>query len=266
MLITIFILKLILYLYLLCVIVTSSIIYSSFIYLYFNTKEEYKFYIWLKKIIYECWLVNLKYLFLPLRFSLKYLPNNKSPTGTGIVLIHGYSRDQNDWRWFLKHLKKLNVPIIAVNLPTLSANAEELVHKLQTSLVVAEKNYSIHQWILIGHSLVGIIATYYAQQYPSKVQKIVTLGSPFFGTKLAYYGCSDNIQQLCPGSKFLTKLNHNMTNVPIYNVASKLDNMIIPWRSALIHNAKAHLILDCMSHQELLYNSDIIKKILVWLS
>lgn len=71
---------------------------------------------------------------------------------------------------------------------------------------------------VIGYSAGGVTARLYVQEHPEDVRRVVTLGSPHHGTKLAALGvvlspgsCPVACQQLAPGSDLLDGLNEDET-------------------------------------------------------
>lgn len=66
---------------------------------------------------------------------------------------------------------------------------------------------------VVGYSAGGVTARLYVQAHPQDVRRVVTLGSPHHGTKLAALGvlspgsCPAACQQLVPGSTLLDDLN-----------------------------------------------------------
>ncbi|MCW2715416.1 MAG: estB [Frankiales bacterium] len=67
---------------------------------------------------------------------------------------------------------------------------------------------------LVGYSAGGVVARIWAQDNASQVRRVVTLGSPHHGTKVAALGqaiapgaCPVACQQLVPGSPLLDQLN-----------------------------------------------------------
>lgn len=71
---------------------------------------------------------------------------------------------------------------------------------------------------IVGYSAGGVIARMWASQNPSQARRVITLGSPHHGTKLAALGalltqgaCSVACQQLVPGSDLLDALNEDET-------------------------------------------------------
>lgn len=87
---------------------------------------------------------------------------------------------------------------------------------------------------LVGHSLGALIAYSAFQKPESKgvCGKLIALGGPFRGTKLAYLALSDLGRRLAPGHPFLSQFQHPTVESEVVSVRSDFDAMILPPQSA----------------------------------
>ncbi len=97
---------------------------------------------------------------------------------------------------------------------------------------------------VIGHSLGGLIARYYAQSLDGsdRVSTLVTLGTPHAGTRAAHLLPHSLVRQLRPGSDVIAELARPAprctTRFLVFS--SDIDQLIVPTRNAALH----HLDLD----------------------
>lgn len=89
--------------------------------------------------------------------------------------------------------------------------------------------------ILVGHSQGGLVATALAFQHPELVKGVVSLGAPFYGTRLAspllpFAGLRNMSRWNAPIMQFATR----PLTVPVVSVAGMQDELIWPRSSALL--------------------------------
>ena len=88
---------------------------------------------------------------------------------------------------------------------------------------------------VVGHSLGGLIARYHVQRQggDSRVQTLVTLGTPHQGSVLAHVLPTPLVRQLRPGSAVLRELTEPAPGcrTPVTAVYSDLDQLVVPTRS-----------------------------------
>jgi len=209
---------------------------------------------------------------------------NKNPaSGTPILLIHGYTQDQTDWVWFKHKLRKNNLgPLYSLNLKPHFASMVQLSDLLKKKIeeIKAETNNS--NIILIGHSMGGLVGSYYTENLanPGEVLAVITLGAPFQGTKMVALGYGQSVKEMAPHSPFLRELTQKIksSSIKYHHIASKIDNIIIPWDSAfpsedylennLPNNQLSldnHLILGDHGHLALLISPRVINQVVKWL-
>lgn len=192
---------------------------------------------------------------------------------TPILLVHGYGQTKMDWLWFQYQLKRKNVgPVYTINLCPPFASIVDLAQLLKTTVQKIQQETHQSNIILIGHSMGGLVSSYYAEflSEPGEVTAVITLGSPFQGTKLAALGYGKNAVEMAPHSPLLKEIAQRMQNSKIryYYVASKIDNLIVPWQAA-IASSNTHcqpLILDDHGHLKLLISPKVLSQVVEWIT
>jgi len=215
------------------------------------------------------WLI--PFLGFPYKTELDDLSLTQSKTP--ILLVHGYGQNQMDWIWFRYQLKHKQVgPIYSINLTPPFASISDLAELVKQRVTSIQQETQQSHIILIGHSMGGLVSCYYAEflAKPGDVLTIITLGSPFQGTKLAALGYGKNVKEMAPHSPFLKEITQRIqhSSIQYHHVASKMDNIIVPWESALPLSNTANddqLILDDHGHLQLLISPKVIAQVVKWI-
>lgn len=144
----------------------------------------------------------------------------------------------NAWEYFLErdgfHVYATTFP--RLTLSDLRAAAQLLAQKVDEVLAVEDAR----RVALIGHSMGGLIGRHYIKFLggSDKVSRLACLGTPHHGTWTAATApILTGTRQIVPGSPFLNELNDPSTDhggVPITNVWTKWDGVVIPSESALL--------------------------------
>jgi pimeloyl-ACP methyl ester carboxylesterase len=232
----------------------------------------------LKSFIIEFGCTVLNILLYPFQFFSKVQqPKCKMSFSSAIpvIFVHGYLHNQTAWFWFTRHLQKRPAigALYSINLFLPFASISELGKILKVKIKDIQIETGSSQVILIGHSMGGIVCSYFCEYLakPNEVAMVITLGSPFKGTRVAALGFGQNAKEMSPNSPFLSELAQRIqeSKVPYYSIASKIDNIVIPWQSALLSKGsieKNQLILEDAGHLRLLISSLIIEQVARWIS
>ncbi len=159
-------------------------------------------------------------------------------TRTPVIFVHGLYHNHTAWylylRWFRKwgwqHLK-------AAELRGKFRSIRDFGQMLAGVVEEVLSQTGSSQVDLVGQSMGGlVIRSYLANNSArSKVRRVVTLGSPHAGSKLAVFGKGTAAKEMIPGSPFLETLNQDL-QVPqggrIYAIYSIVDNLVLPNESA----------------------------------
>ena len=104
---------------------------------------------------------------------------------TLVVLIHGFCKGADDMQFWKKALAPEFPNVITPDLPTTFSSFEQCLQELTTAIAAAEPE-KYDQIYITGHSMGGLLAREYLQRHkPANVKKLLCVGTPHFGSKLA---------------------------------------------------------------------------------
>ena len=238
-----------------------------------------KYYFWLKALTLESFIFVLaRFLSFFKKKDLKWV-NFDNQIKNPILLIHGYLHNSVVWFYHGKKLKNKGFgPIYTISLKKPFSSIESQALEVDEKVKKIQEETKTSDLILIGHSMGGLIASYFALNIAKKntVKDIITIATPFEGTKLAIFGLGKCAKEARRNSKFLSDLNKKLseeTEINFYNIASFTDQIIRPYTSAILQTNKDHqvwennhYILNGIGHASLLYSKKVNDKISSWLS
>lgn len=204
---------------------------------------------------------------------LRFFPNREKIRGSGrpILLVHGYLNHGSVWTFQKIYFKNLNIgPVYTINLGNPFRKIEEYAELVKVKADEIAKETGREDLTLVGHSMGGLVSSWYAMQLarPGRVTDIITIGSPWAGTPMAYLALGANARQMRPHSEFLNSLLSLMEKNPqieFYHIASRSDQLVIPGDSAVLKNHD-YLIIEDIGHSSLLYSRRVAHKIAGWLN
>lgn len=192
-----------------------------------------------------------------------------------IILIHGLRNNQGSWWYYKNRLKRAGLgPRYSLRLNTRKKGIPACGKQLEGLVERVLEETKSQQVILIGHSMGGLVAAYYAHVLGggAKVSDLITVGSPLQGTRLAHFLPGGLIGEMRPGRPFLKELEKRIlseTQIRTYHLASQLDNLIYPLQSALFTHSHApayrRKLLSFQGHLTLLYSPAAINQIIAWI-
>lgn len=146
------------------------------------------------------------------------------------------------WRWvhtINNRPRNTTVPILARNL----------AHEVEELCGAA----GVEQVDLIGHSMGGIIASYYINELGGerRVRRLVTLGTPWQGTRTWVFGWFREAHDLAPGSPVLAAATP--PRVPTISIWSESDSVVLPPQSSHLPGTRS-VKLPHLGHLDMLFN------------
>lgn len=194
-------------------------------------------------------------IYLSLTYPLGFFPfpplfSSSSSSLPVLVFVHGYSMTWGSWFYYLlRFYWKGYRRLYAVTLPPFASIevSARILHEHLKKMVQKDKTI---RFILVGHSMGGLVIRSYLQQFPqNRVIHGITIGTPHSGTVTAYLGFGKNAREMEPGSSFLFDL------LPLpstfVTIASRMDNLVLPWDSSYLPSRPSYLF-HSLSHNFLL--------------
>jgi len=189
-----------------------------------------------------------------------------------ILLVHGYLHRSTAWIYLKQRLEKEGLgPIFTIDLASPFHSIKTHAEKVAKMVEYLRKEKGIKKLALVGHSMGGLVCGWYATHLalPDQVAALITLGSPLYGTFASYLALGVNGREMRPGSWLLKELREKIEASPVcfYHLASRTDQLIIPYTSALLgHRRERQKLLSNVGHMGLLYSPRVARQIIFWLS
>lgn len=183
---------------------------------------------------------------------------------TPLLLIHGYQCNRGFWFWLRRKLEAAGWTVATHNLePVFSAidsYADGMARRIDEVLAAT----GTPQLILVGHSMGGLAIRAYLRRYgQAKVARMITLGTPHRGSRLARLGPGTNARQMRLGSSWLTELAARdvlpQGSVSIYSCH---DNYVYPQEAATRLDGAAHVAIGGVSHLGMALSPRLLDKLL----
>lgn len=187
---------------------------------------------------------------------------------TPIILVHGYGGASANFLWMQWRLKRRgwhNVYAVSYTPPTINARklAQQVVDHVERILAAT----GAEQAHLVCHSMGGPLTRYALLNLglAGKVDKVITLGSPHQGTRIAnLFMARGAAAQLRYQSPFVQELNaqdHTPGGAQFYSIYSNMDNFILPANAAVLGGNAHNIHVPRLGHISLLYSPAVLKEV-----
>lgn len=198
------------------------------------------------------------------------LPQKKGRgKGQPILLIHGYMHFGGVWLFQKRWLEALGLgPIYTISLGHPFRSIALYAEKVKKKAEAIAQETGRQDLMLIGHSMGGLVASYYATRLasPGSVTDVVTIASPLAGTPMAWIGLGPNAREMRPRSLWIQELQkaiEETSAIRFYHIATHSDALVIPGISAVLEK-NPHFVFEDLGHTSLLYSRRVSQKIAHW--
>ncbi|MCG6879206.1 MAG: alpha/beta fold hydrolase [Deltaproteobacteria bacterium] len=215
----------------------ANSVYKATLYRRSNGKPQ----LWLLRGILSSICTNVAVIcFFPFGFVRRmWVPDlGRTKGGPSVVLVHGIYHNPGAWVYYQWRLKRKGYGrIYAFRYGSWKTGFWEIYQELETWMKRVEGDSSGEDIVLVGHSLGGLLAKTYAgrrgESGSSAIRRVITLGTPFKGSKMVVFGfgkLSASLQYQGPLVKELEQYNPS-TTLPCVALYSPVDNVVLPMES-----------------------------------
>ena len=169
---------------------------------------------------------------------------------TPLLLIHGYQCNRGFWFWLRRKLEAAGWTVATHNLEPVFSDidgyADGIARRIDEVLAATDAP----QLILVGHSMGGLaIRAYLRRHGKAKVARMITLGTPHQGTRLARLGLGPNARQMCLGSSWLSELAaRDVLPQGAVSIYSCHDNYVYPQQAATRLEGATNIAIGGVGH------------------
>ena len=166
-----------------------------------------------------------------------------APGQVPVLLVHGFFCNRGFWWWLRRSLRARRFAVATIDLEPPFAGIDRFADQLHTRIEALLAETGAGRVVLIGHSMGGLAARAYLQRHGAgRVERLVTLGSPHHGSRMACLGVGTNAREIRPNSAWLRALNAQPLSVPALSVWSTDDEFVIPRDSSRLPGARQEVV------------------------
>ena len=203
-------------------------------------------------------------------FEFFWMGPDRLPKSTGtrppLLLVHGYQCNRGFWFWLRPRLEAAGWTVATVSLEPAWAEIDEYAPAIARRIDEVLAATGATQVILVGHSMGGVALRAYLRRYGAdKVARVISLGSPHQGTRLARLGFTPNARQMRIGSPWLATLAAP-GSVPLppgsVSIYSWHDNYVFPQSAGSTLEGAANFAIGGVAHIAMGFSPAVLNKLL----
>jgi pimeloyl-ACP methyl ester carboxylesterase len=166
-----------------------------------------------------------------------------------LLLLHGYGCNSGYWAALTPLLDAARISHVTLDLEPMLGQIDGYVPAVRAALEALCAATGARQAIIVGHSMGGLVARAYLRAHgAARVARVITLGTPHHGTRLADFGPGLNAAQMrrtddavAPESAWLRTLaasENAATRALFTSFYSHHDNIVAPQDSSVLEGAR----------------------------
>lgn len=182
---------------------------------------------------------------------------------TPVLLVHGYCCNRGAWWWVKPRLERAGFIVATVSLEPVLGGIDDHARPLSERIEEICRETGAPRVSLVCHSMGGLSARAYLRACGSdRVERLITIGTPHHGSRLARLGLGQNARQMRPGSEWIEQLA-SQPLVPqggVVSIYSLHDNLVAPQDGAVLEGA-ASIPLAGRGHIDMLQSCEVLDRV-----
>jgi triacylglycerol lipase len=230
-----------------------------------------KYFFWIKSVFFETLIVFSSFFFFLLKKGNFKWKNKEYKKFCPILLIQGYMHNSYVWMYHGKNLKKNGFgPIYTINFTKALSSIEQHALEVQKKVEEILEENKTKNLILIGHSMGGLIASYYALNLEKEnhITDVISIASPYEGSAFAKIAIGKCGEEMKKNSDFIEELRKKIEkeeNINFYFISSKTDQLVRPESALIGIKTENQYVINDLGHATLLFSKKVNNQICRWI-
>jgi len=193
-------------------------------------------------------------------------PVHVEPGVTPVLFVHGIYCNAGVWHRQIASLRGSATPnLFCVNLGPPLAGIDLFAQQLARRVDEVCSTCGTSKVILVAHSMGGLVARAWRVRMAGhpRVARLVTIGTPHRGSRLARLAPGLCASEMAPGSAWLSRLQADEAAMPAVQatcISSWHDSLVAPQDNALLPGA-SRLTLERLGHLQLLVEPRVHRRV-----
>jgi triacylglycerol esterase/lipase EstA (alpha/beta hydrolase family) len=193
------------------------------------------------------------------------MPATAAPPRIPVLLVHGYLCNHRVWDVMAPRLRGAGHPVLALDLEPVFTSIDRYVPLIEHGVAELCRETGSNKVALLGHSMGGLVIRAWMRSHGTRrVARVITLGTPHAGTRMAARSRTDNARQMFLRSPWLQDLAASETE-PTRSLMrigiTPQDNIVYPQREQVLEGVPV-TVFDGLGHLDLCLNGAVIAWVL----
>jgi CheY-like chemotaxis protein len=186
-----------------------------------------------------------------------------------VLLVHGYGCNSGYWTYLMPRLDRERISYASIDLEPVGGAIDDYVPALEHAVSELCAATGAAQVAIVAHSMGGLVARAWMRAHGSaRVARVITLGTPHHGTRLAHFGPGANAVQMRRSSDWLRALGDSEDGARralVTSIFSHHDNIVAPQTSSVLEGAR-NIALGGVGHVALGCNARVLDTVMAELA
>lgn len=173
---------------------------------------------------------------------------------TGVLLVHGFACNRGRWNGWMQRLRAQGTAFVAPTMEPAFGSIDDYADEIEAGVRQLEAATG-RPPVLVAHSMGGLALRAWWRTHGAGhavPPRVITLGSPHGGTRMARFGQGRNARQMRLGSPWVKELTQ-LTDVDAF--WTPCDQIVNPAETAILPGSRAHR-LDGVGHMGLVHSEE----------